>query len=197
MACLGGDPVDPRARGEAWFDNLPRIWVWYDADESTTEMEGRICTRGPQKKRKHTSPATCSSCIAYRGLRENGTVADGLDGSHTRPVALSLDEDRRYRAAVELANYEDDWSLLAVFFSRQERTVEVGPDGRRRIMAGTGERTRRLVEEDEDAIARHAASLRDWRAAHPGHDTRKYSDRPSRAAYMRAYRARQKAGAEG
>lgn len=176
MACLGG------TRDE------PRVWMHYRADGEVVRQNGRICT-GKRLANPHTSRRACAECPAFRGLRWDGKVANGMSPDD-RPHGLTVEESARWEAAVFAAELDDDWEPMFAFMARQERElIELG-DGRHAVVPGIGERGLRRIG-DPGALDRHAEKMREWRAAHPGYDTRKRD----RAAYMRDYRARQKAGA--
>jgi hypothetical protein len=175
MACLGG------TRDE------PRIWWRYNAAGEFVRVEGRICQGNPKRyNNPHTSRRGCAECPAFRGLRWDERVKNGLapDGS---PVALSSAEHGRYQLAIE-ASWDDDMEPLFAFERSMDREAIQRTDGTWQVKAGWGERTLLRIG-DPDATERRAAYLRKWRESHP--DTRKRD----RAAYMRDYRSRQKQGA--
>jgi len=155
----------------------------YFPDERVERTNGRVCSR----TNPHTSRRGCAACPAFRGLRWDGTVADGLGTDHVSPFGLSLDEHSRYQQAVEQQVYDDETWLMDLWYSRQERELHQRADGRHYITVGIGQRGLRAIG-DPDVMDRDAARSREWRAAHPGADQRKRS----RVAYMRSYRAQQK-----
>jgi len=208
MSCLGGTPDEPR------------IWHRYRYDSTTgavypERVDGRICTRTNPR----TSRNGCAGCVAFRGLKYGAAdegpkalervvssqVVNGLVGGNGQPYALSDMEHRQYQDAINGSLTEAelmDWLLdhdepppgdgakLALFYSRMEREFRV-IDGSRVVVSGMGKRTLRSPAiGDPLAMDLHAEDMRRWRADHPGADKRK------RAAYMRGYRARQKAGDE-
>jgi hypothetical protein len=118
-------------------------------------------------------------------------VANGLGTDQETPIGLKPDEHRRYQDALNASLIDEDPEPLFAWFRRQERELITYPDGSHVIVVGPGERTLRVYG-DPDAQERYAVRQREWRAAHPGADKRKRGHR-DRAAYMREYRARQKA----
>jgi hypothetical protein len=144
-------------------------------------------------KKRYNNPRTsrrlCAECPAFRGLRYDGKVANGLNVLDD-PIGLTLEEHERYEAAMDALNFDDDFGPLGLFLSRQERELVEHSDGTHHVIAGIGEQGLRRIG-DPDALDRHAERMRAWRAAHPGADRRKRD----RAAYMREYRRRAKAGA--
>lgn len=172
MSCLGGTTKEPR------------IWYRYYPDGRDERTDGRVCNR-TEPWQQHTSRRSCAACPAFRGLRWDGTVADGLGTDRLSPFGLSPDEHRRYQEAVEQQIYDDETWLMEVWYARQERELVTRPDGTHQILPGIGQRGLRMVG-DDDALERDAAKSRAWRQAHPGADQRKRK----RAAYMRAYRLR-------
>lgn len=120
----------------------PKRWVRFRAGEPE-EHEGRWCDR----TEPHTSRASCSSCPAYRGTRWDGTHATGIAPSGDL-IALSAGEYDAWQKATELADEEDDFSLLRLFFAG--------------IEGGVGERTMR-DNGDPDAGDRWAAYMRGYR----------------------------------
>ena len=176
MSCLGGTAEEPKA------------WMRYFPDERVERINGRVCT-GKRFTNPHTSRSGCAACPAFRGLRWDGTVADGLGTDRMSPFGLSLDEHKRYQEAVDQQIYDDETWLMQLWYSRQERELHQRPDGRHYILTGIGHRGLLMIG-DPDALDQHAATAREWRTSHPGADQRKRK----RADYMRGYRLR-KAGA--
>ena len=177
VSCLGGTAEEPR------------VWVRYYSDGRTEEVDGRICT-GYRKASAHTSRRLCAACPAFRGLRWDGTVSNGLSVDGLTPFGLSRDEAARYEAAIEAQQFDGDDEPLFVWYGRQDRELVTNSDGTHRVFVGIGERGLRRIG-DPDAVDRYAALRREWRAAHPGEDKRQRGHR-DRAAYMREYRKRKK-----
>lgn len=173
MACLGGTEKEPR------------LWVRYYPDGRTDRVDGRICT-GKRRANPHTSRRSCAACPAFRGLRWDGTVANGLGTDEMTPMGLTVDEWERYEAALMSKEIDDDDEPLWAWYSRQDRELKTNSDGTHRVLVGIGERGLRKIG-DPDAIDRYNARQREWRSSHPGSDRRGYRDR---AAYMREYRKR-------
>ena len=176
MACLGGTPKEPKP------------WYRYYPDGESVRQSGRICNR-TEPTQLHTSRRSCAGCPAFRGLRWDGLVADGLGTDRVSPFGLSVDEHNRYQEAVDQQLYDEETYLIQLWYSRQMREVIQHPDGTHQVIVGIGERSLLMIG-DPDALERHATRAREWRAKHPGADRRKRK----RADYMRAYRLR-KAGA--
>jgi hypothetical protein len=172
VACLGG------TRDE------PRIWWRYNANGDFVRVEGRICQNDAKRyANPRTSRTKCAMCPAFRGVRANGTAANGC-APNGDPIGLSSAEHGRYQLALEAA-LDDDMEPLFAFERSREREAIQRTDGTWHVVPGWGEATL-LRMGDPDATERRAAYLREWRKTHP--DTRKRD----RAAYMRSYRARQK-----
>lgn len=131
MGCIAGT-----------VDN-PKRWVRFRAGEPE-EHEGRWCDR----IEPHTSRASCSSCPAYRGARWDGTHATGI-APNGDLIGLSAAEYDAWQKATELADEDDDFSLLRLFFAG--------------IEGGVGERTMR-DNGDPDAQDRWAGYMRSYRA---------------------------------
>jgi len=173
MSCLGGTTKEPKT------------WFRYYPDGRDERTDGRVCNR-TEVWQQHTSRRSCSACPAFRGLRWDGTVANGLGTDQMTPMGLSPDEHKRYQAAIDAQQYDEDPELLWAWYGRQDRELVTNPDGTHRVNVGIGERGLRRIE-DPDAVDRYNARQREWRAAHPGLDKRGHRDR---AAYMREYRKR-------
>ncbi len=170
MSCLGGTP------------ERPKPWVRYRPDGTVIRERGRIC----QRTQPRTSRRKCAACPAFRGIRWDGVVANGLAPDDS-PVGLSLAEHEAYQRALDAALYDDDDELMFAFMGRMTRELVTRPDGTHTVIVGIGERGLLRIG-DPDAMDRHAARMRTWRKAHPGSDRRRR--KRDRAAYMRAYRAK-------
>jgi hypothetical protein len=179
MACLGGTYEHPKP------------WMRHWPDGRVQRIDGRICTDKKRLLNPHTSRRSCAGCPAFRGLRWDGTVANGLGTDNETPVGLSIDESARYEEAMDAALIEDDYEPLFGWLSRQDRELVTNPDGTHHVIVGIGERGLRRIG-DPGATERAAAYMREYRKSHP--DPRTYAERKDdRAAYMRSYRARKKA----
>lgn len=176
MACLAGTVENPRP------------WMRYWKDREPERFEGRICNRtNPRTNRNQ-----CSVCPAFRGVRYDTVLATGLDVDD-EPYGLSIEEHHEYQRALEAKFIDDASDPLAVFLSRMQLEATKDPlTGRWQVTHGIGARTLAMIG-DPSGLAVQAAKSREWRAAHPGADKR--VRKRDRAAYMRDYRARQKAGA--
>jgi len=173
MSCLGGTTKEPNT------------WFRYYPDGRDERTDGRICNRvSPREQR--TSRVACSGCPAFRGLRWDGTVANGLGTDQMTPTGLTPDEHKRYQAALMANGIDEDPEPLWAWYRRQDRELVTNPDGTHSVFVGPGERTLRRIG-DPDALERYAARQRDRRSAHPGLDKRGHRDR---AAYMQEYRKR-------
>jgi hypothetical protein len=107
-------------------------------------------------------------------------------------MGLTVDEWERYEAALMADQIDEDPEPLWAWYARQDRELVTYPDGTHRVIVGIGERGLRRIG-DPDALDRHAARQREWRATHPGSDKRKRGHR-DRAEYMREYRKRNPVG---
>jgi len=117
MACLGGTRDEPKP------------WIHYRSGEEPTRVEGRICVGNPKRyNNPHTSRRGCAECPAFRGLRWDGKVANGLN-IIDEPVGLTIEEAKRYDEAMDALAFEDEFDLLGAFLARQERELVQHEDG--------------------------------------------------------------------
>ena len=115
VACLGGTPGDPRH------------WRRQQGDERTIEI-GRICRtvrrRYPLRSTiapdRDTKASFCSGCPAYRGIRTDGTVANGITAGGDDWYALSDDEYSAFVVAEKAREDDDDYGPWSRWWDRMD-----------------------------------------------------------------------------
>lgn len=174
MACLGGTVEDPR-----W-------WFRYRGDGTFEKIDGRWCAR----TKSWTSREFCTPCPAFRGIKRDGRVGNGL-APNDAPYGLSADEHERYQHAMEEVLIEDNFIPLGIFLDRQVREIVV-VNGKRSVVSGVGLRGRRRMGEPI-ALEIEAARVAGFRKAHPEYVK---ADREKARARMQKLRQARKARAK-
>lgn len=134
--CLGGTVEEPRK--------------WHRLDPTGRRPDQELVGRWCKFTAPYTSPRTCSSCPAYRGVRYDGSPATGLTAAGD-PYALSDAEYRRWQETQEYILETDDFQALDRFAMF--------------VLEGIGDQALRRMG-DPGALDRRAAYMRDWYAAH-------------------------------